>query len=49
MTDTKSTTTAADAPEGLQPLSGLNLLGGDTAGLCSGGVCHLPSPSEKAD
>ncbi len=47
MTDTESTT-ATDAPEGLQPLSNmLNLLGGDAAGFCSGGVCHIPAPSEK--
>lgn len=51
MTDTARDTAAAEAPEGLQPLLGsLNLLGGDAAGYCSGGVCHFPAPSaEKAE
>ncbi|HZU94724.1 hypothetical protein D3C73_1466130 [compost metagenome] len=43
--------TAAPAAEGLQPLLGtLNLLDGEAAGYCSGGVCHYPLPSvEKAE
>lgn len=48
MTDTQGEITAADAPEGLRPLLGtLNLLGGDAAGYCSDGVCHIPAPAVK--
>nr|WP_314843248.1 hypothetical protein [uncultured Microbacterium sp.] len=37
--------TEQDAPTVLQPLPGTpNLLEGDAAGYCSGGVCHFSAP-----
>lgn len=48
MTDTQGETAAAEAPEGLRPLLGtLSLLGGDGAGYCSDGVCHIPAPAVR--
>ena len=40
-------TTEQDAALGLAPLPGtLNLLDGEAAGVCSGGVCHFPAPKK---
>ncbi len=51
MTESQRETAGAEAPEAPEPLLGtLNLLGGDAAGYCSGGVCHFPAPpAEKAE
>ena len=51
MTETERATAETDATEALRPLPGvMNLVGEVSAGLCSGGVCHLPTPpAEKAE
>nr|WP_201469281.1 hypothetical protein [Microbacterium hydrocarbonoxydans] len=37
-----------DASLALQPLpDALNLLDNDSAGYCSGGVCHFPAPKTQ--
>jgi hypothetical protein len=37
-----------DAPIVLQPIpEALNLLENDSAGYCSGGVCHIPAPKTQ--
>ncbi|UPL15131.1 hypothetical protein [Microbacterium galbinum] len=47
MTDQQGDTTEQDAALGLAPLPGtLNLLDGEAAGVCSGGVCHFPAPKK---
>jgi hypothetical protein len=43
MTDSQREDAAVDAADGLKPLlASLDLLGDDSAGLCSGGVCRFP-------
>jgi len=34
--------------EGLTPLGSVTPLEGDVTGLCSGGVCRLPAPVDRA-
>lgn len=49
MTDSARESAPLQTPEALQTAPGiLNLLGGDAAGFCSDGVCHLPGPDTKA-
>lgn len=48
MTKTQQDSAKQEAPLAPLPLAGaLNLLDGDAAGYCSGGVCHIPAPKTQ--